>query len=1140
MTTWTLVHRSLRYFWRTHLGVLLGVIVATAVLVGALVVGDSVRLSLREIALTRLGNTHLVLAPHDRFFSDQLAQRIGKQLNAPYAPVVYVPGTAVNQASDLKPHPRANQIEVYGVDDRFWSQFPYDDYAGDALPRHPRLSPGEVAINAGLAERLKVEKGDEILIRVAKPSLLPRDAPLTRKGVADVSVALRVTVNAVVADAQAGRFSLRANQSAPLNAFVDQDWLRHQIEQVDKSNLMLVGDATPEAAADAIAQQWRLQDVGLEVRKVPDLPLVELRTNRIFLEEEVVKAADKAAIANGRQSVGVLTYMVNGIRAGDRETPYSMATAVGINQITSLAQSVKSSLPQSFNAIIPAEDHEVVINDWLANDLQVQVGDAVSLAYFVVGDSGDLVEVKSEAMKVGGIVSIEGIAADKSWLPDFPDIPEEGATLSSWKPSFQKTRSINDEDDEYWKAHRGTPKLFLTLEQGRTLWRNRFGSTTAVRIGVGDADANELVQQFADSIRKELDPESIGFAFIDVRGNALNAASGGFDFAQLFLGFSFFLIVAALLLTGMLFVFAIEQRVVEVGTLLAMGFRPKQVRRLLLIEGLMLAMLGAVIGVIGGVLYTHGLLWGLSNLWQEAVGDTSLSFHVMPTTLVIGWASSVFVAMLTMGIVLRRQAKRSARELIAGGGAPESGAIQVRSGRVALAVGLISSIAAVGLLASVGIGRGTQNAGAFFGGGSLLLIGGLAFTRFLLLRLAAAGTKEDASFTSTSLGTRNTARRRGRSLATVGLLACGSFLVIAIGAFWLDPNTDSDKRSGGTGGFELWAESSLPVLFDLNTEEGLDKFAMLPDDLPGVRFVPMKVRDGDDASCLNLNRAQSARLVGLDPTFLAKEHAFTFTSPARKSDGIPADDPWNLLATQTDADVVPAIGDQNTIVYGLGQGMGSEFEYTDEAGRTFKVKIVAMLSNSVLQGSLFIHEDVMKHRYPSVSGHKQFLIDVPADKIDEVRETLGEYMSDVGMNTTPTVDRLRVFLMVQNTYLGIFQLLGGLGLLLGSIGLGVVVLRNVLERRSELAVLTALGFAKRRLIWMVLREHWLLLVLGLICGVTAAVIAVLPALLAPGAEIPIGLLSAIIAGVLISGVIWTWLATSLSLRGSLLGAIRDE
>ena len=72
------------------------------------------------------------------------------------------------------------------------------------------------------------------------------------------------------------------------------------------------------------------------------------------------------------------------------------------------------------------------------------------------------------------------------------------------------------------------------------------------------------------------------------------------------------------------------------------------------------------------------------------------------------------------------------------------------------------------------------------------------------------------------------------------------------------------------------------------------------------------------------------------------------------------------------------------------------------------------------------------------------------------------------------------------------MVLGGLGLVLGSIGLGLVVLRNMLERRGELAMLRAVGFDRGRLKRMVFHEHWGLMLAGLVCGVLAAVVAVVP------------------------------------------------
>ncbi|MDB6023493.1 MAG: hypothetical protein JWQ04_3350, partial [Pedosphaera sp.] len=76
MTFWTLIVRSLRFHARAHLGVLLGAAVGSAALVGALVVGDSVSESLRELALLRLGRVDVALAANDRLFRAQLADEL--------------------------------------------------------------------------------------------------------------------------------------------------------------------------------------------------------------------------------------------------------------------------------------------------------------------------------------------------------------------------------------------------------------------------------------------------------------------------------------------------------------------------------------------------------------------------------------------------------------------------------------------------------------------------------------------------------------------------------------------------------------------------------------------------------------------------------------------------------------------------------------------------------------------------------------------------------------------------------------------------------------------------------------------------------------------------------------------------------
>jgi hypothetical protein len=495
----------------------------------------------------------------------------------------------------------------------------------------------------------------------------------------------------------------------------------------------------------------------------------------------------------------------------------------------------------------------------------------------------------------------------------------------------------------------------------------------------------------------------------------------------------------------------------------------------------------------------------------------------------------------------------------------------------------------------MGKGKDKEAAAAFFISGALLLIGGLGFSQALLSALAHSGSRSHRDFGRmklASLGLRNSVRRMGRSLATVVLLACGSFLIIAVGANRYDPRPErsegtAERRSSGTGGFALFAESTLPVFHDLNSKQGREAYGLDSDDLEGVKIVSLRVHDGDDASCLNLNRAQTPRLLGIRPEELQARNAFTFWS-VRKLNSPPyqrgvgglllrkppevsasalrqqrlthskarevsasfgvqkslllhkARNPWLLLKRNESDDIVPAIGDEATIIWALGKSVGDTLPYVDERGNTFNIRLVGMLANSIFQGSLLISEDEFIAHFPSESGYRMFLIDAPWEDAAEVSKTLSRALRDVGLEITPTAQRLAEFNTVQNTYLSIFQLLGGLALLLGSVGLGIVVMRNVMERRSELAILRAVGFEKRSLRWLILSEHWLLLLLGLACGVVAGLVAVLPALRSPGADIPYISLALTLSAVVLSGVLWTWFATILALRGPLLAALRNE
>jgi ABC-type lipoprotein release transport system permease subunit len=1292
MTLRTLILRSLRFHLRAHLGVLLGATLGSAILIGALLVGDSVRGSLRDMALARLGNIHYALDSGDRLFRTELSDDIhslGKKFAnvraSEIAPALAFHGTATTSDGAT----RANRVRLLGVDGRLGK------LAGDS--RFGTIPEDGVLLNEALAAQLRVKRGDTVILRAPKPSALSKDTPHSPQ--ADSTLTLRLQVHDIVAASALGNFNLAANQIAPFNAFVSLAALQKRISPTNAANLLVTADwqaqlgrpispfekmllpffrtddnrlfgrkvyATsklgtngfdfidtqmvelPYASASpselTLSRPWKLADYQLDLRLLTNSPALELRTDRIFLDPPAVRAA----LAVDTNAQPILTYLATLLRAGTNATAYPMITAAGA-------------------PLVPADlrDDEIAVNQWLADQLQLKPGGELELSYFLP-DSGARLTEATNRFRVRSIVPMQMPWADRTLMPDFPGIAS-AERIGDWDAGFPLThRKLVD--DPYWKQWRGTPKAFVSLSAGRKMWGNRFGDTTAVRFpqnsefripnGESAATNARTNSQFAirnsqleKALLTALKPSDFGLVFQPVREQALKASREGQDFGGLFIGFSFFLIVAACVLVALLFQFGVEQRAKEVGTLLALGFTPKQVRRLLLGEGAGLAVLGAALGAVGAVWYARAMLHGLSTVWRDAVGTSDLRFHAEPATLAGGFVGAVAVAVFSLWLALRKQVRQPARVLLAGGGeevisnqfsvisgegdarlglrrqaerdaaltsrgaeqiptappepkapSPLRSAGAVQDGRMNL-VGAACSVVALALLGWAVTTGQTANAGAFFGAGALLLIAALAFTSALLTRLERS--ESAAALTVSGLGIRNITRRRSRSLATATMLACGSFLVLSIGVFRLDENANATQRSSGTGGFALLGESTLPVVQDLNTKAGrealgLDESLFImrspiwDEDAPTnsapefmdvllTHVVPFRVRDGDDASCLNLNRAQKPRLLGVKPELLAAWQAFTFTEVAK---GLAKKDGWMLLKpsagghagpltpalspvggegeearrTSTNAaktihipqtldarpassaaDPIPAIADMNSILWAMGKKVGDIIEYPepDERGRPLRLRLVGAVANSILQGNLIIAEDEFTARFPSEAGYRYFLVGTLHDPVSDVSATLTRALRDFGLELTPATRRMAQLNAVQNTYLGTFQILGGLGLLLGSAGLGVVVLRNVLERRGELALLLALGFRAKALRWLVLSEHAALLLLGLLSGVVAAGVAVLPSVLGAGV-LPIGALALTLGGVLVSGLVWTWLATVSALRGQLLDALRNQ
>ena len=1107
MSQWLLALRGIRHYWRTQLGVLLGVICATMVLVGALSVGDSVKLSLRDQALQRVGQFSSALAAGDRFVQADLAKLIASTTdNASCVPLMQLPGVAASAGGAT----RTGIVDVFGITDDFFAM----RSSGRAMPA-PK--PGHALLNARLAQQLSVVVGDEIIIRVEKPSLMPVEA--TMATVDDISFGLRVEIDAIVSEQDFGRFGLRTSQIPPFNVFVALEWLQQELELPGRANMLLTD--LPVAAADAaLKATWRIADAELQISNNVEQGYLELTSSRVFLDAPIV-AAIQTVTPN---AIGVVTYFVNSLKSDDTATPYSMVSAIG--PLTANADT-PGKLRELRDLVGPTvTDDQIVCNQWLADDLNVGVGDRIAVSYTAMNSELQF-EERSSTFRVHSVVPLTGAAADATLMPAFPGLAE-AKNCRDWEPGIPvDLQKLKDNDQDYWAQHKGTPKGFVTLAAGQKLWSNRFGTLTSVRT------SSSKREQLEAELPRLIDPSSLSLFFQDFRGPAVAAGIPATDFGSLYLGLSFFLIVAALLLAAMMFAFGVEQRQSEIGTLLAIGYAPGTVRSLFFREAVLLASVGSLIGALGGAGYTHTVLYALDTLWQDTVGQTTLTAHIVPSSVLIGASCAIGSALVAILWTMRRAFRLPAIELLkARRGRSDTGASGFSRRWTNAILCILCLLGAAYLVTNAEPNKATS---AFFGGGALLLIGALLGCRRILTGLSSPGQSTIKSLLS--LGLRNTGRRPNRSIATIALLASGTFLTVAIQSNRLTPPDDSTDRTSGTGGFALFARSTLPVLRDLETATGREAYALDEEQLEDVSIVPLRVRNGDDASCLNLSTAQTPQLVAVRPQSLASRECFRFTRSLAKEDRDTS--PWLMLQEDFGDNVVPAIGDGGSVAWALHKKLGDSLAYRDEAGNAFSVRIVGTVADSILQGNLIISDDHMRERFPSASGYRMFLIDAPEQKQDQVQAELTSALEDIGLEVTATKSRLAAFQAVQNTYLTIFQLLGGLGLLLGTVGLGVVVLRNTLERRPELAAARAVGFSISDIRRLIFFEHGLLLALGVATGGLAAGLAIAPAITQEHG-LPLSPIFTFIGVIAISGLFWVWLASTLATRGKLLDGLQGD
>lgn len=1166
MNTAQLLKRNLAYYWRTNLPVVFGVATAVAVLAGALLVGDSVRASLRDLFLQRLGKTDFVISANG-FFREQLAADIqhdpeftGKGFNAT-CPLIELEGSVSEPNGG-----RAGGVRVYGVDERFWK---FHGREGKQPPQNR-----EVFLSDSLARELNSHAGDSILLRIEKPSDVPREFLYGRKE--DLGSTLRLTFKEVIAAEDLGEFSTRPQQSAVRAVFVPLRLLQKELGQPGQVNTILISEKASDSSADGdrnaalqriLRDTATLDDYDVKLRLLGEQHIISLERSSTLINDALAEKVVSAARESGIGAAPVFSYLATSIKRGERSIPYSLVTALDVSAWgVGLGESTLAGKnPREMDQITKPF---IILNEWAARDLGAVKGDLITLEYYVWAEDGRL-ETKSAEFQLSAVERIAGLAADRNLVPEYPGI-SESESMADWDPPFPVDLArIRKQDEDYWKQYRTTPKAFIPISTGQELWQSRFGKLTSLRIIPHPAMPLEQAREiFGRELKSALDPVAMGLVTMPARQQGLAASRGATDFGEYFLYFSFFLVVSALMLTALFFKLGIEQRLREIGIMQAVGFPSARIRSLFLLEGLVLAVVGSWLGLLGALAYGQLMMFGLRTWWVGAVGTTSLSLHVSPLSLALGGGGGVLAAVVCVFWTLRKLKRTSTRSLLTGntgrgdtetrknrrgeGETGRNGDVSAGSPRVPvsprlrvglslrLRIALALTMLGLLLLLAATLHLINQTAG-FFGSGTLLLIALLCYQAVWLRRSKGKPIQESGWLSVLRLGFRNATYRPGRSVLCIALIASATFIIVAVDAFRRETQSVTPDRKSGSGGFPLLAESMLPLIHDPNSPAGREALNLAGDQnaavLAGASFTRFRLRPGDDASCLNLYQPRSPRILAASDEFVrSNRFAFQNSLPGSREE---TDDPWLLLNRDFGDGVVPVIADANSLTYVLHLRLGDEFVLDRNEG-SVRLRVVGALADSIFQSELIMAEKDFLKLFPHEQGYRFFLVDAPEKDQTAIGLALEDRLADFGFDIVPTSERLATFHRVENTYLSTFQMLGGLGLLLGTLGMAAVLLRNVLERRRELALLRAVGYNSSHFTLMVIAENALLLCSGLVIGTISAALAIAPIFFARGGQLPNVSLGLLLLAVLISGLVATVVATWAALRSPLLAALRAE
>ena len=1063
MSSFVFILRSLRCNRIIHALTAMMVALATALLVGSLVFGHSMRGSLRDLALHRLGKIDSALLS-DRFFDPGFLTDRPNDLPEPFIsglPAIILPVVAV--------------MEKNGK---------IDKHVGDAQVMTFDLVEGGFAINGAMADQLGMtEPGGEFLLCVEKPYTINPDSALGQRQ--DTMLRIPVTVQKIVH----GRdFLLEVNQSPRPTVYLPLAWLQEHLGLPNRVNTILFLTKERQTVSTVAERRQLLRtlrpslaDLGIVVDN--DQGFLHVKSARsLFTDRE-------AAVLRQGLEADAFPYLVNivdNLYSAKREThvPYSFLCAI--------------DYPFGDFRL---GDEEILINEWLTREMQIQISDIVEVTYFEPDSLRGQTRTKTALFTVAGVIPLEDVAADSRLVPEIPGITDR-PSMADWQTPFPfDPERVRPADEVYWKRHHALPKAFISMAAGRKLWESRFGTTSGFLLPV---ESGILCLPHLEETA--CDPEGpFFFSLRPLKEIALAASVGTIPFYLPALLMSLFGIIAALILIALLVRLELDCRERSFGILLTLGFSREQLIRWLIAEWVVVVIVGVLFGIPLGIFHAWLLVEAVNTCWINIVPVPFVTLHPGLPEILLGAAGGFVLSLAVIPKAIRSRMGHPVRSLLSGSANPlpmPAGPPTMQENRLRIITILLIALMLVWLLfRGVEQQDETMQIVFFFGAGMLLSLLGLA-------RLQYRFRYNTAEITSiAALAISNIRRQPMCALITAGLVSQSIFLILALSAFRFDGSVANNDLSDGTGGFAIVLETSLTVHYDIALQQGRQAVGFSGDDAQLIEYgkiqvYSIRVREGDEANPANLYRPQQPRILGI-PHHFRKRGGFRFAATLDPE----VANPWMLLNDEAPDDCVPVILDLATAyALKLESGVGQIFEIDG-----IRCRVVGLLVNSIFQGDVLMADFRFRELFPEINGFRFFLVedqpthpDVTRWREDiivrtalrerDLQAVFARTLAIYGLQDETARERLERFYRTQNAFLSSFQCLGTLGLSLGLFGFTVIQIRNFRHRRGELATMHAFGFKPYAISLLACFEGLYLLFQSMMIGFAAAALAILPML----------------------------------------------